>query len=159
MLHARGIRDVTALDYYDPRADLRYDMNLPVPEDQHERYQTVIDIGTIEHVFDTRQCLENVLRMVTVGGHYILSTPVRGCSGHGLHTFHPEVMPRALTLNEFEIVYLRYTSMLGERLEQANEAEDSLVWVVGCKTASIGEFKVPQQGEWADFYETRLRSA
>src|SRR6267143_2395675 len=56
MLEARGLKDITALDYFDPAAELRYDMNLPVPEHEYERYQTVMDIGTIEHVFDTRQC-------------------------------------------------------------------------------------------------------
>src|SRR5437879_570133 len=51
MLEARGLRDITSVDYFDPKAELRYDMNLAVPEHEYERYQTVIDIGTIEHVF------------------------------------------------------------------------------------------------------------
>ena len=158
MLQARGLGDVKSLDYFDPRSELRYDLNLPVPEHEHERYQTVFDIGTIEHVFDTRQCLESCLRMVKVGGYYVLQTPVKGFSGHGLHTFHPQVMVRALTLNGFEIVYLRFTSMVGEPLEHANEAESSLIWVVGRKTASIAEFKIPQQDDWGDYYEERLRA-
>ncbi len=59
---------------------------------QHERYQTVYDVGTIEHVFDTRQCFENCARMVAVGGHYFIHTPVRGYFGHGLHTFAPGIL-------------------------------------------------------------------
>jgi hypothetical protein len=129
-----------------------------VPEGEHERYQTVIDIGTIEHVFDTRQCLENCFRMVKVGGHYFVQTPVRGCSGHGLYTFHPEVMTRALALNDFEILYQQFTSTGGERLGHASEAENSLIWLVGRKTASIEEFKIPQQSEWGDYYEARLQA-
>ena len=31
LLAARGISDVTTLDLFDGRADLRYDLNLPVP--------------------------------------------------------------------------------------------------------------------------------
>jgi hypothetical protein len=85
--------------------------------------------------------------MVAVGGHNVLQTPVGGCSGHGLHTFQPEVMTRALALNGFEIVYLQFTSILGQRLEHPSEAKDSLMWVVGRKTSSIGEFRIPQQGE------------
>src|SRR5580658_1669928 len=58
----------TSLDLYDPRSDLRYDMNCKVPDCEYERYGTFIDIGSLEHVFDTRQCFENCLRMVRPGG-------------------------------------------------------------------------------------------
>jgi hypothetical protein len=154
LLEARGLTNVTAIDYFDPAADLRYDMNLPIPEHEHERYQTVYDIGTIEHVFDTRQCLENCMRMVTVDGYYFVTTPVKGYFEHGLHTFAPEVLIRALEMNNFEIVYEQFTSRRGERIKHANEAADSLIWVVGRKTASTGQFKIPQQAcyeeAWSD---------
>jgi hypothetical protein len=31
--------------------------------------------------------------------------------------------------------------------------------VVGRKIASIGEFQIPQQGRWADFYENQQKAA
>src|SRR5207244_5971508 len=108
LLHAKGIGDVTTLDYFDPRAELRYDLNVPVPTAEHERYLTVCDIGTLEHVFDTRQCMENCMRMVKPGGHYFLTTPVKGYYGHGLHTFNPELVVQAFRLNGFDIAYLKY---------------------------------------------------
>src|SRR4051794_30860369 len=58
----------TSLDLFDPRSELRYDMNQAIPESKHDSYGTFIDIGSLEHVFDTRQCLENCLRMVRLGG-------------------------------------------------------------------------------------------
>ncbi len=69
-------------------------------------------------------------------------------------------MPRELPLaiNEFEIVYRQFSSSPGERLGHANEAENSLIWLVGRKTASIGKFKIPQQDDWADHYEALLRA-
>ena len=78
---------VTTLDYFDSRADLRYDMNQPVPEGEHNRYGTLIDIGSLEHLFDTAGCLENCFRMVRPGGSYLLHTPINGYFGHGLHVF------------------------------------------------------------------------
>ena len=54
-MHKRGVNEVRVFDLFDPRADCHYDMNLPVPPDEHERYGTFVDIGSIEHVFDTRQ--------------------------------------------------------------------------------------------------------
>jgi hypothetical protein len=157
-LEARGLRDITSLDHFDPRAELQYDLNLPVPEHEYERYRTVIDIGTIEHVFDTRQCLENCLRMVTVGGHYFLVTAVKGHCGHGLHTFEPQVMSQALVLNNFEIIYHQFTSVMGDRIDDATDAEDSLIWVVGRKTAPIGRFEIPQQGRWLGYYDGKQRA-
>jgi hypothetical protein len=84
LLDSRGITDVTAIDLFDERADLRYDLNFPVPSTEEGRYRTVCDLGTLEHVFDTRQCMENCMRMVKPGGHYLLCTPVIGWHRHGL---------------------------------------------------------------------------
>jgi hypothetical protein len=145
LLEARGLTNVNAIDFFDPAADLRYDLNLPVPEHEYERYQTVYDIGTIEHLFDTRQCLENCMRMVKVDGYYFITTPVKGYFEHGLHTFAPEAIIRALQMNDFEIVFEQFTSRRGERIKHAAEAADSLVWVVGRKRTSMGEFRIPQQ--------------
>jgi hypothetical protein len=158
-LESRGVRDITAIDYFDHKADRRYDLNHPVPEDEHERYQTVIDIGTIEHLFDTRQCLENCMRMVKVGGLYFLHTPVNGYCGHGLHTFDPWVMVRAMQINNFEIVHQRFTTARGEPIESAKDSAHALVWIVGRKTASMGEFQIPQQEEWGEAYQAELRAS
>lgn len=151
-LRAQGFREVVTLDHFDPRADRLYDMNLPVPESEHGRYGTLIDIGCLEHVFDTRQCLENCLRMVRRGGHYFLHTPVKGYYGHGLHTFHPEALLSALELNGFEIVYLRYTGMDGVG-GAPEELSDALIWVAAHKVAEIERFTCPQQGRWSTRYK------
>jgi hypothetical protein len=152
LLAARGLTDVTALDHFDPKADLRYDLNLPVPEHEHERYQTVYDVGTIEHVFDTRQCLENCMRMVRVGGHYLISTPVKGHFRHGLHTFDPDILVHALAINNFDVVYRQFSARSGKRIEDANEAPQSVLWVVGRKMQPTGEFNIPQQELWSEVY-------
>jgi hypothetical protein len=155
-LRARGLREVLTLDRFDERADLRYDMNHPVPAREHGRFATVIDIGCLEHVFDTRQCLESCLRMLQVGGHYLLHTPVNGYHRHGLHTFHPEVLPTALELNGFEIVYRKLTTPDGVELARTDGHPDVLLWVVARKTAPLADFVCPQQGLWSTRYVDRL---
>ena len=55
----RGVKDFEVIDLFDSRATLNYDMNEPVPNREHGRYGSLLDIGCLEHVFDTRQCLEN----------------------------------------------------------------------------------------------------
>jgi hypothetical protein len=93
------------------------------------------------------------MRMVAVGGHYFLHTPVNGYCGHGLHTFDPWVMDHALTINNFEIVYRRFTTARGEPIDDPKDSEHALVWIVARKTASMGDFQIPQQGQWAGAYE------
>jgi SAM-dependent methyltransferase len=153
MLADRGLGDVKAVDLFDARADLRYDLNLPVPEEEHERYATVLDIGTLEHLFDARQCLESCLRMVRPGGHYMVVTPVNGHLRHGFHTFHPDFVRQALEINGFEIRHWRYASSEGEPLRRPEDAPNSMVWAVGEKVAPLDEFRIPQQRLWRGMYE------
>ena len=152
LLAARGVGEVTTLDLFDDRADLRYDLNFPVPANEHDRYATVFDIGTLEHVFDSRQCLESSLRMVRPGGHYFGHTPVKGYYRHGFHTFHPAFLRLALKENGFDILYLKYSSEGGEPLDRPEHGDDVLLWIVGRKTAPMGEFRIPQQPLWIDHY-------
>jgi hypothetical protein len=153
-MRRRGVRHFQVLDLFDERAQLRYDMNLPVPEEQHEQWGTLIDIGCLEHLFDTRQCLENCLRMVRVGGIYFLHTPVNGYLGHGLHTFNPEGLLGALQLNGFEILYHRYCAKDGTPLDDPADAPDAIIWLVARKTRPLDEFQIPQQGKWYGRYPT-----
>lgn len=166
LLRARGLDDVTTIDYFDEQADLRYDLNLPVPPGEEERYSTVWDVGTLEHLFDTRQCMENCMRMVKPGGHYFLSTPVKGYYRHGFHTFDPELIIGAFRLNGFDIEYLRYSTGRGMPVEELEYAPDMdahvparnipqrcLIWIVGRKTGSLERFQIPQQGMWARHYD------
>jgi hypothetical protein len=152
ILHNLGAREIHSLDLFDDRADLRYDMNQPVPDDALERYGTLIDIGSLEHLFDTAQCLENCLRMVRPDGHYLLHTPVKGYLGHGLHTFNPDGLVDAFTENGFEVVFRRFTSKSGHVLEDVGGAADVLLWLVGRKVESLKTFQPPQQKVWSGYY-------
>jgi hypothetical protein len=151
-LRNRGVREIETLDLFDARATLRYDMNEPVPELEHERYGTLIDIGCLEHLFDTKQCIENCLRMVRTGGTYFLHTPVHGYLGHGLHVFNPEGLVAAFEANGFEIVYHKYCARDGTPLDAPDEATDALIWLVGRKRQKLDRFCVPQQGKWYGRY-------
>lgn len=151
-LQSHGVKKVKTLDYFDQRADLKYDLNFPVPEHEHHAYRVVFDIGTLEHVFDTKQCLENCLRMVKVNGLYFLHTAVNGYFGHGLHVFNPEGLFAALELNNFEILFLKYSTSEGMPLENPADGENALIWVVAKKRKKIGDFKIPQQKKWIRYY-------
>lgn len=151
-LRSRGVNEVVTTDRFDPRADLHYDFNQAVPEREHDRYATLIDIGCLEHVFDSRQCLENCLRLVRRDGHLLLHTPVKGYYGHGLHTFDPEGLQGALELNGFQIVYRKYSTKSGREVASPDGFDDVLIWIVARKAASFDRFTNPQQGRWTHGY-------
>jgi hypothetical protein len=153
LLRARGVRDVTTLDLFDARADLRLDLNDPVPAAYHEKYATLMDIGSLEHCFDAAQCMENCIRMVKPGGFYFLETPVNGCFRHGFHTFNPDMITGG-----FAVRYLKYISFFGVPLARADQAQDALIVIVGQKAGPMGKFTMPQQSEWKEINEANSRN-
>src|ERR1022692_3747113 len=151
VLRHPGVR-ATSLDLFDPRSELRYDMNHRVPEHEHGRYATFIDIGSLEHVFDTRPCFENCLRMVAPGGHYVLHTPVNGYYAHGFHVFNPECLRSGLELNGFRVIYEKYSSVDGRPVADPSAPGDVLAWIVARKERVMDQFVCPQQGKWYTRY-------
>jgi len=152
VLNNYGAKDVRILDYFDQRAHLVHDMNEPVPVAHHAAYGSLIDIGSIEHVFDTRQCLDNMFHMVKAGGHIFMVTACGGYFNHGLHTFSPECLLQAFELNGFELRWVTYTTPLGLELDSPQYFKDVLIWIVARKKKESGAFVCPQQGRWEIIY-------
>jgi hypothetical protein len=122
---------------------------------EHNKYGTLIDIGCLEHLFDTAACLENCIRMVRPGGHYLLHTPVNGYFGHGLHVFNPQGLIDCFKSNGFRIVYLKYSTQKGKQVANPAKARMCLLWMVGKKEKEVPTFVCPQQTIWAtDYYKT-----
>lgn len=84
ILQNLGVVQIDTLDLFDPRADIRHDMNLAVPEALKNRYASAIDIGSLEHVFDTRQCLKNLIDKIVFTAYSLepegfrIEKPIRG---------------------------------------------------------------------------------
>ena len=152
LIKSLGARDVDILDLFDERATIVHNMNQPVPGDWHLRYATVIDIGCLEHLFDTWTCLTNCLRMIRPGGHYVLHTPVNGYFAHGLHVFNPRGLIAALEQNGFQVLYKRYSSTAGKPLKTPVNARDVLMWIVAKKLRDVPRLIPPEQNYWSDFY-------
>lgn len=65
------------------------DMNKPITI--RDRYNTVIDGGTLEHVFNAPQALMNVSQMCAEGGQILHILPANNFCGHGFWQFSPEL--------------------------------------------------------------------
>jgi hypothetical protein len=150
-----GCRNIHTMDYFDKRAEITHDMNLPIDESLVSSFCTIIDIGSLEHVFDTKQCLSNLFKMLKINGHLLLSAPCNGCFNHGLHTFSPECILQAVVLNGFRLRYLRYsTPEDGLELERPDISSNAYLWVVAKKEKEMVHFVNPQQGRWSGVYRS-----
>jgi SAM-dependent methyltransferase len=97
-LQALGAREVRALDVSDYEgADIVHDLNEPVPEELHGRFDVVFDGGSLEHVFDLPTALRSYMRMVSPGGRLIVATMANNHCGHGFYQLSPELFFRALS--------------------------------------------------------------
>lgn len=75
---------------------LVHDLNQPVPEEWHGRYEVVFDGGTIEHVFHFPNAIANAMHLLGEGGFFVSCTPSNNYNGHGFYQFSPELFCRIL---------------------------------------------------------------
>lgn len=99
-----GARSVRSLDYSDyQQADIIHDLNQPLAPELHNSFDTLIDGGAIEHIFDIRQVLANYMTLVKTGGSIFILTTANNMCGHGFYQFSPEFFYRVFDpTNGFE---------------------------------------------------------
>lgn len=73
-------------------ATILHDLNDPLPAQHHAQFDTVLDLGTLEHVFDVRTAFRSVGQACREGGHVVHVLPANQQCGHGLYQFSPEFM-------------------------------------------------------------------
>jgi SAM-dependent methyltransferase len=97
--------EISSLDYSDYQgAGITHDMNLPVPADLEQRYDAIVDGGTLEHVFNFPVAISNCMRMLRTGARLFIFTPANNQMGHGFYQFGPELFFRTLSPeNGFEV--------------------------------------------------------
>jgi hypothetical protein len=103
-LKALGATRVYSLDASDfEGADFVHNLNEPAPEHLTNRFDTVIDGGTLEHVFNFPAAMATCMSMVKVGGRFIMHTVANNMCGHGFYQFSPELVYRIFSSeNGFE---------------------------------------------------------
>jgi hypothetical protein len=72
-------------------ATVLHDLNLPVPETLFNRYDLIVDGGSLEHIFNVPVALRTYMKMLKVGGHYVCNTATNNYAGHGFYQLGPEL--------------------------------------------------------------------
>lgn len=86
---ALGVSSVRSLDVSAfENVDFIHDLNDPaLPRGLHGEFDIVIDHGTMEHVFHTPNCLQNIFNLLRVGGRVIHSAPGNNMFDHGFYQY------------------------------------------------------------------------
>lgn len=85
------------------------DLNRPMPDELHARYDLVVDTGTCEHCFNIGQAAMNLAGLVREGGYLIQATPLNGFN-HGFYNVNPTWYHDFYPANGFEIEFLKGVS-------------------------------------------------
>ncbi len=84
---AISVRSVDASDY--EKATYVRDLNLELEPD-FPQFDTILDAGALEHVFDVRTSFSNIARCCRPGGQILHVLPANNFIGHGFYQFSPE---------------------------------------------------------------------
>tara|TARA_A100001015_G_scaffold244688_1_gene280301 strand:- start:589 stop:1419 length:831 start_codon:yes stop_codon:yes gene_type:complete len=83
--------DVDSIDHSNYEgATIVHNMNSPLPKDI-QTFDTVLDLGTLEHVFNIRQSIFNTTQLISDGGRIFHVLPANNFGGHGFYQFSPEL--------------------------------------------------------------------
>lgn len=153
-----------------------HDLNQPVPSAWHGRYGLIIDGGTVEHIFDIRTALTNVVRMLRVGGSVLHFSPISGWLNHAFYQFSPCLFYDFYAANGFRIQecytldltdgpkgtkqpipYTHTASRLRVKLPQVAGRGDPLLNLafLAEKQTELPELRIPTQGK----YQARVPGA
>ncbi len=92
-----------ALDVSDYEgAEYVWDLNEKIPEHFAHTFNTVIDSGSLEHVFNVKEALMNMNRLATKNGRIIHITPANNYLEHGFYQFSPTLFIDYYGANKFK---------------------------------------------------------
>jgi hypothetical protein len=125
-----GFSEINSLDYSDyDGSNILFDLNNSVlPDDLHERFDFVLDGGTLEHIFNTPHALSHIISMCKVGGRIMHISPSSNQVNHGFYSFSPTLFfdfyhSNNFTFHRFYLVKLSASgkTLYGLDLKQSKE--------------------------------------
>ena len=112
-IHARTFFEFIGIkpeEYYDidkfpfDKPVIVHDLQKPIDEKYYNLFDFVLDSGTIEHIFDMKSLMSNIVYFTKVGGFVLHFTPAHNFLNHGFYQFSPTFFYDFYKANGFEIV-------------------------------------------------------
>ena len=80
------------------------DMNAPLPDYLKGQFDTILECGSLEHIFNFPTAIKNIMEALKPGGTLFIQTPANNYFGHGFYQFSPELFYRIFSAeNGFEV--------------------------------------------------------
>ena len=91
ILKNMGATNVHSLGYLNSKySNIKCNLNVPFVNKQfYNKYDCILDGGTMEHVFNTLECLRTFKNLLKIGGTIIHMNPCLGYFNHGFYSFQP----------------------------------------------------------------------
>lgn len=113
---ALGAQAVESVDFSDYE-DATHVADLGLPTSLPSRFDTVIDAGSLEHVFDVVTAFRNVIGFTAENGRIVHVLPVNNLSGHGFWQFSSDLLYALYSSqNGFADTRVYYASSLNPEL-------------------------------------------
>lgn len=127
--------------------EIVHDLNEPLPEALHGRYDILFDPGTIEHCFNVAEAMHSIANLVRVGG-YVIQGVGLNYYNHGFYNFSPTFVWDFFGQNGFELMW-------AEGLNQRNHGRE----ISKFEFDWVGNFVLPASATSASiYYIARRRS-
>lgn len=94
--------DVDKFDFDKPK--ILHDLEKPLDTRFYNFFNFVLDGATLEHIFDVKAVLSNIVNAVKVGGYVLHFVPAANFLNHGFYQFSPTFFYDFYTDNKFDIV-------------------------------------------------------
>jgi hypothetical protein len=152
------VRKLTAIDLHPPPGSNAHRLDLNEPIDLHEKFEVIVNTGTVEHVFDQRRALETIHEHCAVGGLMLHAGPLAGWPDHGLFHAQPGLWLDLARANAYDAIMLVYFDMNAGQaravegrteMHRIQWADGSMVYAVLRKKADA-PFRVPMQRVYSE---------
>lgn len=105
-----GFSEVLALDMsaYEG-ADILFDLRNPsLPPELEDRFDIIFDGGTLEHIIDPIRAMDNICKMLKIGGMVLHMVPSAQMVDHGVYSFSPTFFKEYYQMKGFFINHLNF---------------------------------------------------
>ena len=154
-------RSLTAIDFHGGPDALKLDLNQPI--DLGRRFDVVMNLGTVEHVFNVARAMATIHDHTRPGGLMLHGMPLTGWLEHGFYSFNSTFYFDLARANGYEVALAIYAELEPLKLitlrdresimrlsKQDGVGRNSLIYVVLRRPASEAAFQPPMQGYYAN---------
>jgi hypothetical protein len=148
-------------------AGIVHDFNNPIASEHHGCFDTLLEFGSLEHIFNLPVAIANMMRMLRVGGRLVSLCPANNWLGHGFYQIGPELPFRVYQPeNGFRLASVTLTGQSAEPIELTDQgahgirneiggtASQNYVITIAEKISDTEPFRRwPQQGDYQHAWE------